>query len=258
MSSNDRRRINQRGATHASSERARVRWLRAYGIDTPVSDYSQPSSRQEGWQLDAPKTEAHSSNLHPIPQEQPQVASFVQKLDLSSFMETHQLIQEALNQFSGFAALVQQEWVAPNDDKREACPQVELHGAQLPADQAELHTAIEHSRFMLQLPNNWDTEGSPAYKETTWRRAIDLLGEYATEGRKLLHRDLPVPRILNGPEGSIDIHWRSPNRELLLNVPAGDAEAPTYYGDNRTGGEHVEGQITPPLIRKWLLMWLME
>lgn len=111
---------------------------------------------------------------------------------------------------------------------------------------------------MLQLPDNWDTEGSPAYKEETWRRAIGLVSDCAAEAELLLQRELPVPRILNGPEGSIDLHWRTPNRELLLNVPADSSELLTYYGDNREGGEHVEGSIRPPFVRKWLLMWLME
>jgi hypothetical protein len=137
-------------------------------------------------------------------------------------------------------------------------PKIEFHGIRFPGEQPELLAAVERSRDMLQLEDNWDTEGSPGYREETWRRAVQLLSDYASEAARLLQTHLPVPRIRIGPDGSIDIHWQSTNRELLLNVPADEQEPPVYYGDNRAGGEHVEGELAPPVVKKWLLMWLTE
>ena len=111
---------------------------------------------------------------------------------------------------------------------------------------------------MLDLPVNWDDEGSPAYMEATWKRAAILLSEYATAAHESFRTVLPLPRISKGPEGSIDIHWRLPTRELLLNVPPEVDEPSTYFGDIRGGGERIEGELTPPSLRKWLLMWLLE
>jgi hypothetical protein len=58
--------------------------------------------------------------------------------------------------------------------------------------------------------------------------------------RSTLNRERTFPgvviSILPGPYGSIDLHWRTPKRELLINVPD-DAEGPaSYYGDDREEG----------------------
>jgi hypothetical protein len=66
----------------------------------------------------------------------------------------------------------------------------------------------------------------------------------------------PAPKIGKGPVGSIDLHWRTPGRELLVNIPP-DVTAPAdYYGDDRHGGHVVKGTLDPAEDNLWLLMWL--
>jgi hypothetical protein len=47
-----------------------------------------------------------------------------------------------------------------------------------------------------------------------------------------LGRELPAPAILPGPNGSIDLHWKTPRFELLVNVPREEANPATFYGDD--------------------------
>src|SRR5438552_2485750 len=92
--------------------------------------------------------------------------------------------------------------------------------------------AIETSRWIVGLENDWDDEGSPGVLETTWRRASDFLARQANVARKGLGKELPVPKILPGPNGSIDLHWKIPDFELIVNVPAEAAKGAIFYGDD--------------------------
>src|SRR2546428_6140624 len=99
------------------------------------------------------------------------------------------------------------------------------------ASPSTVQEAIETSRWILGLENDWDDEGSPQVLETTWQRASDFLARQANVARKGLGKELPVPKILPGPDGSIDLHWKRPDFELILNVPADAAKSATFYGD---------------------------
>ena len=79
--------------------------------------------------------------------------------------------------------------------------------------------AISSSRWILNLNDDWDEKGSPGYEQTTWQRACDFLVRQAKFARESHKRNLPAPRILPGPDGSIDVHWKMPQFELLVNIP---------------------------------------
>ena len=66
-----------------------------------------------------------------------------------------------------------------------------------------------------------------------------------------------APRILPGPDGSIDIHWRINGHELLVNFPADENAQATYYGDNKIGGI-IKGTLNSSARNEWLMMWLAE
>src|SRR6266511_2159298 len=119
-----------------------------------------------------------------------------------------------------------------------------------------LEEAIEQSRSLLSLNDDWDGEGALGYNEATWSRAADLLRNSARRFREVHPVIVPVPMILPGPDGSIDLHWKLRQRELLLNIPAEPAELANFYGDDRTG-QTIKGFLNPADPHEWLLMWLM-
>ena len=112
---------------------------------------------------------------------------------------------------------------------------------------------------MLDLGDNWDGEGSLGYDESTWRRAIELAIEIAHRfWRNRWDRPL-TPMIMKGPEGSIDLLWQTPRRELLLNVSTDVEEPATFYGHDRAVQRRtVEGKLDPAERNEWLLVWLTE
>jgi hypothetical protein len=118
----------------------------------------------------------------------------------------------------------------------------------------DLSDAIETSRNMLSLPDDWDDEGSPEIREETWRRATDYLRRHAELLYARYGLRLPIPRILAGPAGSVDLHWKINGRELLLNVPATD-ELATFYGD-ASGSSSIKGTVDTKVDDLGLFTWL--
>ena len=108
----------------------------------------------------------------------------------------------------------------------------------------ELDSEIERSRRLLTWEDDWDGEGSPGYKESTWTRAVEFLKVHVLWINEQFGITVSTPQILPGPAGSIDMHWRTQDRELLINVPAEQSELATFYGDN-FGNRVIRGSFDP-------------
>jgi hypothetical protein len=128
----------------------------------------------------------------------------------------------------------------------------------LPQPLASIASVVAASRAMLDLPDDWDGEGTPGYQEGTWLRAVAYLVDNAVGFFDEYGLAIPEPKIRKGPAGSIDLHWQRPDRELLINIPAQDGVAADYYGDDRAGGHVVKGTLDPAEDNLWLLMWLTK
>jgi hypothetical protein len=117
--------------------------------------------------------------------------------------------------------------------------------------------AIELSRHILSLEDDWDEEGSPPYEERTWLRATNFVKDLATRYWEATNLWVCPPRIMPGPQGSIDIHWNASNRELLINIPTADESPAGYFG---SGGakDTVKGKLDTSSSNQWILMWLLR
>jgi len=122
---------------------------------------------------------------------------------------------------------------------------------------SHIKEAIHSSRRILELTNNWDDEGSPGYQEQTWIRATKFVARAASDYRRHHHVWVIPPRILAGPEGSIDIHWKTQKRELLINIPADNEAGAGYFG---TGGpkDNIKGKLDTSSNNEWVLAWLLR
>jgi hypothetical protein len=130
-------------------------------------------------------------------------------------------------------------------------------GIALPAESDRLLDAITKSRKMLDWADDWDGEGSVGYSEATWNRARDFILHNASRLWRICLVIISTPRISPGPDGSIDIHWKTGESELLINIPVDLSEPATYYGDNKAG-QIVKGNLDTQANNQWLLMWLMQ
>ena len=126
-----------------------------------------------------------------------------------------------------------EDWIVslrePRDWTRGA-RRIEAENARTPVRQA-----IDGAQWILALEDDWDEAGAAKYDPAVLRRAEAFLRESADWLDKTQGRVLVAPDIAPGPKGSIDLHWRLPRLELLLNVPANPAAPITFYGDDRHG-----------------------
>ncbi|HMF32542.1 MAG TPA: hypothetical protein VKK79_14055, partial [Candidatus Lokiarchaeia archaeon] len=103
----------------------------------------------------------------------------------------------------------------------------------MPFELTELNLKIEKAKqHILSLEPDYDGEGTPAFDTLTVNRAIAFLKKLAFNLFRLTQTILISPKILPGPEGSIDICWRTSEFQLLINFPADATEPATYYGND--------------------------
>lgn len=78
-----------------------------------------------------------------------------------------------------------------------------------------LTDTIEESQWILELEDNWDGNDALSYGKVTWDRASKLVEKIYIDGEI----EYQLPRILPGPDRSIDLHWKSSKYEALANIP---------------------------------------
>jgi hypothetical protein len=120
---------------------------------------------------------------------------------------------------------------------------------------SRIANAIQSSLSILDLKEDWDEEGSPGYEEATWRRAAEFVKDVASAFHRRSGAWVDPPRILPGPDGSIDIHWKTSKRELLINIPDDREEPADYYGCGDPT-DTIKGKLDTSLPNEWILMWL--
>lgn len=104
----------------------------------------------------------------------------------------------------------------------------------LPKGYEKLYDSIEKSKYILELPDNWDDEGAKSYSKDTWIKAIEFISSYANYLLEEFGKLISTPKIYHGPDGSIDFHWKKDSYTLLLNIPKDGLDA-TFYGETISG-----------------------
>jgi hypothetical protein len=125
-----------------------------------------------------------------------------------------------------------------------------------PAPLWPLADIIERSRWMLELADDFDGEGSPAYLEETWKRAATFLARNAVALYEECGEVIDAPNIHNGPQGSIDVYWNSARGRLLVNFPPQGTADPSFCGRSSDGHE-IKGTLSPETENHWLILWHM-
>jgi len=121
----------------------------------------------------------------------------------------------------------------------------------LPVELKELASAIEQSKYILNLGDNFDDMKSPGYDRETWLRATRFISGYAQWLFDVFNKKIETPKIYHAPEGGIDLYWENKRFNLLINIPAGHAPA-TFYGDDY-GVQVTEGKFDPANFQQALL-----
>ncbi len=128
---------------------------------------------------------------------------------------------------------------------------------ELPIRLSKLARSIEESMYILELEEDFDGEESVGYQFSTWERAIDFLVNYskwALEAYKII---IDSPKIYQGPDGSIDILWKTQGYKLLINIPEKLDCPASFYGDDFKM-DKIKGTFDPLKLNRGLLMLLLD
>ena len=120
---------------------------------------------------------------------------------------------------------------------------------------AHISRALQESQQILELKDDWDGEGSLGYTKAVWNRACKFVTHNATEALNRHATVIQAPKILPGPDGSIDVHWKTAARELLVNIPRLPDQPAEFYGDDY-GSLQIKGRLNPENPPSALLLWL--
>lgn len=107
-----------------------------------------------------------------------------------------------------------------------------------------IEDAVRQSRWLLDLQDDWDDEGSPPIAEATWNVAAKFLRRQGNVYWKHHSKEIPAPHISPGSDGSIDIHWKTVRFELLVNIGESPDFSTSFYGDDY-GRTKIKGSLNP-------------
>ncbi len=109
---------------------------------------------------------------------------------------------------------------------------------------------------ILCLGEDWNGEGAKPCKPETWNRASAFLERLALDAWKKKQKIIKAPDIALVQDGSIDIHWRTRESDVLVNIPGDDGTPATFsaddYGKNATRGT-LYLQASNPILVSWLV-----
>jgi len=125
-------------------------------------------------------------------------------------------------------------------------------------DDLELTAELERVEKLIEKDDPEDEEQDSlrdSRKAALGRTKTFLISQSKRLG-KMCGLPAPVPDIDLGPNGSIDIHWKRGDWELLVNVPADTRQLAAVYGDN--GLQRIKGSFDPKKFDYGIAAWLMN
>ena len=132
-------------------------------------------------------------------------------------------------------------------------PRREVEASTYPGLNSEIRRARRNilSQRVLKDPD------SIGYSEETLKRAVDFLTEHLLTIWSRQCVMVPVPRFGIGPNESVDLYWKQPSWELLINIPADPAALASFYGDDY-GSQRIKGSFEPREFNLGIATWLMN
>jgi hypothetical protein len=121
-------------------------------------------------------------------------------------------------------------------------------------EEDSIKKAIEDAKWISELDDDWDDEGSLGYTKELLEKVEMLLTSWKDKSWSDYRRTFPLPDIQPGPDGSIDLHWKKETYELLLSIPNNEQPVHFYgddYSENVMKGSFSQGAEMPNF-----LFWL--
>ncbi len=128
----------------------------------------------------------------------------------------------------------------------------------LMADESEILKVISEAEEYLDWKEDWDDNGAKPFERKTFERAKKFLLDCNRYIRNKFNFKIKAPDILPGQNGSFKIFWDISNFKLLLTIPENDLTAISYYGEDNTKTQTIEGKFTESVHATGLFIWIYE
>lgn len=120
----------------------------------------------------------------------------------------------------------------------------------------EIYDAIEDSKYIRSLQENWHPEGSLAINPKNYDNAVAFLKMYAQYIFDEFKLVLEEPDIDAARDGSVDLVWRTSKARLLINFRLPEENRAYFYGDNYSDDDHRKGAIPLGSVKDDFALWL--
>jgi hypothetical protein len=92
---------------------------------------------------------------------------------------------------------------------------------------------------MTELLDDWDDDGGKAISKALANRVADFLSKMESMAQHW-DRELLDPTLSPGPAETVDIHWKTEDFELLVNVKNSDGLC-SFYGERPEDSHVMQG-----------------
>lgn len=113
-------------------------------------------------------------------------------------------------------------------------------------DNEEVHNLLEPLKnklnSLLELPDDWDGEGTSSYSQKHVARVETWLFSFFCSYYEHYDTYPPVPKVSKAAGPSIDVYWKKDKRSFLINFPEKEDEQCTFAGFDATEQEEFYGK----------------
>lgn len=100
----------------------------------------------------------------------------------------------------------------------------------IPTSIRELENVFTEGKYILNLKDDWDDDGSVGYTQESWEAASHFIINFNKWVKGIFSGSLYLPKMSHGPKGTIDIIWQEDNFRLFVNVDFVNNKG-TFYSD---------------------------
>ena len=106
---------------------------------------------------------------------------------------------------------------------------------EFPLKLAGLADIVSSSRFMLHLEPDWNGEGANPISRDTYLRTLEFLKTNMAWATTEDGRQFPLPRIMPGVNGNVDLVWKSNDTIIIIRFKEDEYNTADFFGDDLSG-----------------------
>jgi hypothetical protein len=102
----------------------------------------------------------------------------------------------------------------------------------IPTAFKQLESILLEGKYILELNDDWDEEGSVGYTIESWKAAAQFIINFNKWLKGVFLEVFYLPKMSHGPKGTIDVIWHEDNFRLFVNIDYANNKG-TFYSDTQ-------------------------